>query len=305
MASFSSSIFSSSRPTLQARQDHSEAAMATPPGSPQTWRTTNHEDNQMKAAPDRLRRQKSEILRAQYTDVRELRFSVGTRNVGGICPSIDLDIKAWLDMEEPADIYVLGFQEIIPLEAGYMIGAEDNSPVAVWERIIGETLNKKCPDKMRFKCHSASPSSLRFNPPDYALAIDDELLSQSDNDSDGELHLLNEKDSNVVINNSGVSDKTCKKLTCATNKRLQKANDFSIIPPINTFAHSQELGFEKIKIYSGRANQPNKVNQIAQSLKKAWNDLVSTAIGYACQQSSGQCKAIYDSSPSSAIGFSL
>nr|CAB3464612.1 unnamed protein product [Digitaria exilis] len=53
------------------------------------------EGSQTKATPRRLRRQKSEILRAQYIDVRELRF-----------------------------------QEIIPLEVGYMIGTEDTYPVA-------------------------------------------------------------------------------------------------------------------------------------------------------------------------------
>lgn len=36
------------------------------------------------------------------------RVCVGTWNVGGSLPPDDLDIKDWLDMEDPADIYVLG-----------------------------------------------------------------------------------------------------------------------------------------------------------------------------------------------------
>jgi hypothetical protein len=36
------------------------------------------------------------------------RICVGTWNVGGLCPPKDLDIQEWLDMEEQADIYVLG-----------------------------------------------------------------------------------------------------------------------------------------------------------------------------------------------------
>jgi len=36
------------------------------------------------------------------------RVCVGTWNVGGKLPPDDLDIEEWLDMQEPADIYVLG-----------------------------------------------------------------------------------------------------------------------------------------------------------------------------------------------------
>ncbi|XP_025808013.1 type IV inositol polyphosphate 5-phosphatase 3-like isoform X2 [Panicum hallii] len=138
--------------------------MAAPPGSPRTPRVADPEDSQTRAAPYRLRRQKSEILRAQYIDVRELRICVGTWNVGSICPPSDLDIQEWLDTDEPADIYVLGFQEIIPLEVGYMIGTEDTRPVAVWEHIIHEALNKKCPDKSKFERHSDSPSPASAKP---------------------------------------------------------------------------------------------------------------------------------------------
>ena len=36
------------------------------------------------------------------------RIRVGTWNVGGKLPSEDLDIDDWLDIDNPADIYVLG-----------------------------------------------------------------------------------------------------------------------------------------------------------------------------------------------------
>lgn len=36
------------------------------------------------------------------------RICVGTWNVGGKLPSEDLDIDEWLDIDNPADIYVLG-----------------------------------------------------------------------------------------------------------------------------------------------------------------------------------------------------
>ncbi|KAL6851723.1 hypothetical protein ACP4OV_020287 [Aristida adscensionis] len=261
----SSPLSSGPSPLLEARQDHPPAAMAGAPlGSP----TGDHEGNQIKAVPYRLRRQQSEILRAQYIDVRELRICAGTWNVGGRCPPSELDIQEWFDTEETADIYVLGsnleiyhnclanmnrkhiavmwrrtysrrdkkaarFQEIIPLEAGYMIGTEDNRPVAVWEHIIHETLNKKYPNKSKFKCNGNPGSPSRFNPSDYVPAVDDQFIRESNNDNDGELHPLSERDTNIVINNNGVHDKPCKPPTFGSNERKQKGKDCS---------HSEKLG---------------------------------------------------------------
>ncbi|OAY72696.1 Type IV inositol polyphosphate 5-phosphatase 3, partial [Ananas comosus] len=96
-------------------------------------------------------------------------------------------------MEEPADIYVLGFQEIVPLNAGNIFGAEDNRPVLRWENIIRNTLNKISPAKPKYKCYSDPPSPSRFKPSDDALAMEDELLPESNSDSDGEIHPLNEE----------------------------------------------------------------------------------------------------------------
>ncbi|CAL4909302.1 unnamed protein product [Urochloa decumbens] len=178
--------------------------MATPPGSPPTPRMAD-QDGQTRAAPYRLRRQKSEILRAQYIDVRELRISAGTWNVGSICPPRDLDVQEWLDADEPADIYVLGFQEIIPLEVGYMIGTEDTRPVAAWEHIIHETLNK---NKSKFECHSVSPSPARLNPSDYVLTMENGLR-ESSNDSDEELHLSDSAKSSTSAHHLQQLDLAC------------------------------------------------------------------------------------------------
>ncbi|TVT97110.1 hypothetical protein EJB05_57649 [Eragrostis curvula] len=153
--------------------------------------------NQMKDVTCNLRSYKSAIFRSQYTNVKELRICVGTWNVGGRFPPSDLDIQEWLDTEEPADIYVFGFQEIVPLNVGNIFGAEDTRPVAVWEHIIRETLNKTSPEKSRFPHHSDPPSPSSFDPSDYVLAMEDNLHSESDNDSDGEHHPLIKKDTNA------------------------------------------------------------------------------------------------------------
>ncbi|CAH8359296.1 unnamed protein product [Eruca vesicaria subsp. sativa] len=63
-------------------------------------------------APMKLRRRNSETLRAQYINNKEIRVCVGTWNVGGISPPSDLDIDDWIEINQPADIYILGLQEI-------------------------------------------------------------------------------------------------------------------------------------------------------------------------------------------------
>ncbi|KAL0911877.1 hypothetical protein M5K25_017808 [Dendrobium thyrsiflorum] len=65
---------------------------------------------------------------------------VATWNVGGKSPPSCLNLD-WLHSSPPADIYVLGFQEIVPLNAGNVLGTEDNGPASKWISIIRKTLN--------------------------------------------------------------------------------------------------------------------------------------------------------------------
>ncbi|KAI3672366.1 hypothetical protein L6452_38452 [Arctium lappa] len=153
----------------------------------------DHFQSHPDGAVPRSRRRKSEIFRAQYIDAKELRVSVDTWNVGGEVPPEDLDIRDWLDTDHPADIYVIGFQEIIPLNAGNIFGSEDNRPIPIWENIIRETLNKALPIKTRFKCYSDPPSPSRFiKPSDDAPNIEDVEL-ESDCEGKEEIYTFNEE----------------------------------------------------------------------------------------------------------------
>ncbi|KAJ0988051.1 hypothetical protein J5N97_006407 [Dioscorea zingiberensis] len=152
-------------------------------------------DNCPESMPYKYRRRKSETFRAQYINSKELRICVGTWNVAGKLPPDDLDIEEWLDMDEPADIYVLGLQEIVPLNAGNIFGPEDNRPASRWEYIIRETLNKMKPVKPKYKCYSDPPSPSRFKPSDDAAIAVEELLPGTDTDSDEEtVYPLNDND---------------------------------------------------------------------------------------------------------------
>lgn len=90
---------------------------------------------------DRVWRGRNDLDLAQVTDIQEYMMFVATWNVGGRSPSNSLKLEDWLHAYPPADIYVLGFQEIVPLNAGNVLGAEDSGPARKWVSLIRKTLN--------------------------------------------------------------------------------------------------------------------------------------------------------------------
>ncbi|OAY73871.1 Type I inositol polyphosphate 5-phosphatase 2, partial [Ananas comosus] len=109
---------------------------------------------QTKAPSQGLRRGKSETLRVNYISIKDVRVMIGTWNVAGRVPFEDLELDEWLCSNEPVDI----FQEVVPLNAGNVLGAEDNRPIPKWEDIIRRTLNKFPQPKSLCKSYSAPPS---------------------------------------------------------------------------------------------------------------------------------------------------
>lgn len=75
-------------------------------------------------------------------DVQSFRVFVATWNVGGKSPHSGLNLDDFLQVNNPSDIYVLGFQEIVPLNAGNVLVLEDNEPAAKWLALINQSLNK-------------------------------------------------------------------------------------------------------------------------------------------------------------------
>ncbi|KAK5804724.1 type I inositol polyphosphate 5-phosphatase 2-like [Gossypium arboreum] len=124
----------------------------------------------------RHRRGKSETLRVQYINTKDVRVTIGTWNVAGRLPCDDLIIDDWLCTEQLADIYIIGFQEVVPLNAGNVLGAEDNRPIPKWEAIIRRTLNKSLEPESEHKCHSA-PSSPVLRTCSVADALADEIAA--------------------------------------------------------------------------------------------------------------------------------
>ncbi|GMH22606.1 hypothetical protein Nepgr_024449 [Nepenthes gracilis] len=110
----------------------------------------------------RHRRGKSEMLCLQYINTKDVRVTIGTWNVAGRLPDEDFKIDEWLCMKEPADMYILGFQEVVPLNAGNILGAEDSRPIQKWEALIRRTLNKSSESAMYHKSYSAPPAVVRI-----------------------------------------------------------------------------------------------------------------------------------------------
>lgn len=129
------------------------------------WDQSVHPSLPSAAAPSKChplkhRRGVSETLRLQYIKAKDLRFMIGTWNVAGRLPPEDLEIDEWLCMKEPADVYILGFQEVVPLNAGNVLGAESSKPIPKWEANIRRTLNRTLESETMHKCYSAPPSPL-------------------------------------------------------------------------------------------------------------------------------------------------
>nr|CAB3467538.1 unnamed protein product [Digitaria exilis] len=70
------------------------------------------------------------------------RMFVASWNVGGKTPTNRLNLQDFLQVEESPDIYVLGFQEIVPLTAGNVLVVEDNEPASRWLALIYQALNE-------------------------------------------------------------------------------------------------------------------------------------------------------------------
>ncbi|CAN8280365.1 unnamed protein product [Cochlearia groenlandica] len=89
----------------------------------------------------RAKRNKHEPDSPLFKQVQHLRVFTATWNVAGKSPPSYLNLDDWLHTSPPSDIYVLGFQEIVPLNAGNVLGTEDNTPARKWVSLIRRTLN--------------------------------------------------------------------------------------------------------------------------------------------------------------------
>ena len=71
------------------------------------------------------------------------------------------------------------FQEVVPLNAGNVLGAESSRPIPKWEAIIRRTLNKSAEPENKYKSYSAPPSPV-LRTSSVADELADELADEID-----------------------------------------------------------------------------------------------------------------------------
>lgn len=77
---------------------------------------------------------------------RTYRLFVSTWNVGGLLPSDDAKLEEWLDIKNGYyDIYILGFQEVVPLNARNVLGPKKRRVLERWSSLTRKALNKQLP----------------------------------------------------------------------------------------------------------------------------------------------------------------
>jgi phosphatidylinositol-bisphosphatase len=96
----------------------------------------------------RPKKESMSLMRHFSEKAGKYKLFVGSWNVGGIAPPDGLNIDDLITIPNygKADIYVLGFQEIVPLSAGNVLGSDNGKVCMQWNSVIRAGLNKKAED---------------------------------------------------------------------------------------------------------------------------------------------------------------
>jgi len=83
---------------------------------------------------------------ALYTTLDFLKVNVSSWNMGGCKPLESIDITKWLFPFEGSylpDVFVLGFQEVVPLTAKNVVQNKNMKQTEYWEKTIQNTLDQQ------------------------------------------------------------------------------------------------------------------------------------------------------------------
>ncbi|XP_066352050.1 type IV inositol polyphosphate 5-phosphatase 9-like isoform X2 [Miscanthus floridulus] len=83
-------------------------------------------------------------MQGEQSETVKYRIFAGTWNVGGMAPPDDLSLEDWMDTKTDSyDIYVLGFQEMVPLNARSVLGPKQRRAAMKWQLLICDALNNR------------------------------------------------------------------------------------------------------------------------------------------------------------------
>ncbi|KAL0027397.1 hypothetical protein WJX79_008379 [Trebouxia sp. C0005] len=102
------------------------------------------------ARSEAVRQEFLSMPQGEYTSKHSIEVLVGTYNVNGRRPPADLDLRPWLDMSShTADIVAVGFQEVVPLNAGNVVMGGGLEAGSVWDMHIDRALNNPVSSPMK------------------------------------------------------------------------------------------------------------------------------------------------------------
>ncbi|CAA7018662.1 unnamed protein product [Microthlaspi erraticum] len=224
----------------------------------------------------KLRRRNSETFRVQYMDTQAIRICAGTWNVGGRVPPADLDIDGWLDTVEPADIYVLGLQEIVPLNAGNIFGMENDQPASEWENIIRDALNRVRPRKLKIVSHSDPPSPSKFKPSkEVSFSVQDMFVETSNDACDDSTERPNVSEDSLTNASPNTQDSS---LSVRINSDSQREERFSYTervglswpePPLkllNQYVLGKRGSFKSVNLTIKNLRKPSYVRIVSKQM---------------------------------------
>ncbi|ESW25026.1 hypothetical protein PHAVU_003G001800 [Phaseolus vulgaris] len=131
----------------------------------------------------------SKTLLNDHKDTQKYKIFVSTWNVGGVAPDEGVNMEDLLETcNKSCDIYVLGFQEIVPLKASNVLGCENSKICSKWNSMIREALNKNThgrdlkDEKMKNCCNikegkNDNPCQQKFEAPqDFECIISKQMV---------------------------------------------------------------------------------------------------------------------------------
>jgi len=139
-------------PTVDLKESPNQSSVASPSASSSSFFRSLSESRSLKFSSF----SSPATISSNHTEA--FRVFAATWNVAGKTPDRGLNLNDFLPSDDYSDIYVLGFQEVVPLNAGNVLVIEDNEPASRWLALINQALNRPSPPSDAYAISEAAAS---------------------------------------------------------------------------------------------------------------------------------------------------
>ncbi|CAN1121771.1 Type I inositol polyphosphate 5-phosphatase 5 [Linum perenne] len=192
------------------------------------------------------------------TEIKEFRIYVATWNVGGRTPDASMNLEDFLQVDESPDLYICGFQEIVPLSAGNVLVIEDSEPAARWLALISQTINR---------------TNYNITTPSSPVSSQKSSNKPQNKESKNHNNFFHKPSVKVLTKNLRADSSSLLKICncagdCPTRDRQHRGGEFSgPLPSPNRKVGGQELGQENDSHPSPSPGaSPGPANQMVYNL---------------------------------------